>query len=713
MDTEVFRLKRSRPAVALLSLLLLLVAWPAPVTAQTRPITHEDVWLSKRLGGPILGPDGKWVAVQVTEPAYEERDQASDLWIVPADGSEPPRRLTATRSAESGAAWSPDGSRIAFSARRDGDETAQVYVIDVVRGGEAQRATNVSTGARAPRWRPDGQAILFTSDVYPGARTDEENKAAAEERRKRGWNARVYDSFPIRDWDRWLDDRRPTLMIQPLEADAPAQDVLAGSELVASPGFAGQAGSGTDQIAATWTPDGRAIVFVATDNRHQAAHADVVQSLWRVPADGGEPTRLTTDRDSYGRPDFSADGRTLYATVQPRTDRVYNAARLVRWDWPRMSQRAIVTADFDRSVGTYAISPDGESVYLLAEDHGRQKLFAVPASGGAVREIGTLDEGTFTALEVAGPTASPVAVTGWESAVHPPEVIRVDLATGARTPLSRFNADRAAQIDWQPLQEFWFTSRRGARIHNFIALPPNFDPNRKYPLFVLIHGGPHTMWTDQFIFRWNYHLLAQPGYVVLLTNYTGSTGFGEPFAQAIQGDPLEGPGGELNEAADEAIRRFAFIDGTRQAAGGASYGGHLANWLAVTTTRYRALVSHAGLFDQMQQWGTSDIIWSRERNAGGPPWEGADVWTKQNPLLRAGNLKTPMLVTVGERDYRVPMNNAIQLWSALQRMQVPSRFIVFPDENHWVLKGENSRFFYQEVHAWLARWLGDGRGPTP
>jgi dipeptidyl aminopeptidase/acylaminoacyl peptidase len=707
-------LRSIRLVLRLWSVLAVLALLPAPAAAQKRPITHEDVWLSMRLAAPVLSPDGRWAAVQVTEPAYDDGEQVSDLWVVPTDGSAPPRRLTGTRSGESGAEWSPDGTRIAFSARRDGDEAAQIYVLDVARGGEAQRATRVSTGARAPRWRPDGQAILFTSDVYPGARTDEENSAAADERRKRKWSARVYDSFPIRDWDRWLDERRPSLLVQPLEPGGPAHDLLAGSRLASSPGFAGQWGGGSDNIAAAWTPDGAGVVFVAADSRHEAAFADVVQSLWLVPAGGGEPTRLTADRDSYARPEFSADGRTLFAAFQPRTERVYNASRLARWDWPAFNARTIVTADFDRAVGSYGVGPDGSTVYFLAEDEGRQKLFSVAASGGAVRELGSLAEGTYTSLEVAGTAGgAPVLLAGWESAVHPPEIVRIDAAGGVRSPLSRFNAERAAAIDWQPLREFWFTSRRGARIHNFLALPPGFDPDRQYPLFVLMHGGPHTMWSDQFHVRWNYKLLAQPGYVVLLTNYTGSTGFGEAFAQGIQGDPLEGPAEEINEAADEAIRRYAFIDGTRQAAGGASYGGHLANWLAVTTTRYRALVSHAGLFDQMQQWGTSDIIWSRERNAGGPPWEGGDVWLKQNPLLRAGSLKTPMLVTVGERDYRVPMNNAIQLWSALQRMQVPSRLVVFPDENHWILQGENSRFFYREVHAWLARWLDARETPTP
>jgi dipeptidyl aminopeptidase/acylaminoacyl peptidase len=692
-----------RAAVALVVSLLLSTA----AAAQKRPITHEDVWLAKRLSGLTVSPDGRWAAVQVAEPAYDERDQASDLWLIATDGKTAPRRLTSTRGAESGASWSADSRRLAFSARRDGDEAPQVYVIDVD-GGEARRVTGVYTGARAPQWRPDGRAILFVSDVYPGAATDQENRKAAEERRARKWNARAYDAFPIRDWDRWLDDRRPSLLVQPLEPAAAARDILAGSQLASGKGFAGQAGSGSDSIAATWTPDGSAVVFAATANRHEAAFAEVVQSLWMVGADGGEPKRLTSDHASYAQPRFSANGTFLFAEREPITSRVYNLARLARWKWPASGQPEIVTARFDRSVGTYQGAPDGRSVYFLAEDQGRQRLFAVPAGGGTVAEVGSLASGTFGALAVARSAPGPVIVANWESAVNPPEVGRVDPATGKWTALTSFNTDRAAQIDWRPLQEFSFTSARGARVHSFLALPPGFDPSKKYPLFVLMHGGPHSMWIDQFVIRWNYHLLARPGYVVLLTNYTGSTGYGEKFAQSIQGDPLEGPALEISQAADEAVKRYPFVDGTRMVAGGASYGGHLANWLAVTTTRYKALVSHAGLFDQSQQWGTSDIVYGRERSAGGPPWENAPVWTQQNPLSRAGNLKTPMLVTVGERDYRVPMNNAIQLWSALQRMKVPSRLIVFPEENHWVLRGENSRFFYGEIHAWVARWLGAG-----
>ena len=213
------------------------------------------------------------------------------------------------------------------------------------------------------------------------------------------------------------------------------------------------------------------------------------------------------------------------------------------------------------------------------------------------------------------------------------------------------------------------------------------------------------MYRDQFVVRWNYHLMAQPGYVVLMTNNTGSTGFGEKFSQEVQGDPLLGPGNELNEAADEAIAKFPFIDGSRQAAGGASYGGHLANWLQATTTRYKCLFSHAGLVNLESQWGTSDVIYSREVSNGGPVWEQGKVWKEQNPIRFAKDFHTPILLTVGERDFRVPMNNTLENWSVLQRLQIPSRLIVFPDENHWVLKGENSRFFHEEVRKWLDRYL--------
>ncbi|MCH8476992.1 MAG: prolyl oligopeptidase family serine peptidase, partial [Wenzhouxiangella sp.] len=243
--------------------------------------------------------------------------------------------------------------------------------------------------------------------------------------------------------------------------------------------------------------------------------------------------------------------------------------------------------------------------------------------------------------------------------------------------------------------------------HSMLARPAGFDPARRYPLRVLMHGGPHIMYRDYFFLRWNYHLLAGSDYVLVLTNYSGSTGFGEDFARRIQGDPLRGPAIEINQAADAAIERFGFIDGDRQCAGGASYGGHLANWMQGATDRYRCLISHAGLVNLITQWGTSDAVFHREANLGAPPWEDPDVWLDQNPLMYAENWQTPVLVTIGKRDERVPLANVLEYWTALQRQQVESRLLVYPDEDHWITSGPNSRHFYGEIADWLARWLLD------
>jgi len=694
------------------TLLLLVLAWfpgiaaaADPAESSRRPITHEDVWLMKRPGALAASPDGRWIVVAVSEPAYDEEQKRSDLWIVPSDGSTPPRRLTSSKGGEGDPVFSRDSRRLAFSAKREEDETSQIYVLDLD-GGEAVRVTDWPTGAKSPQFSPDGQSILFVGLAFPGTATAEDNRKAAEELAARQYNARAYDSFPIRYWDRWLDATRPTLVVQAVDDASPARDLLAGSALRQERGYGGRLGRDGETLDAAWTPDGRGVVFAATTNRHQAARAEVLLSLWQVDLDRGEPRRLTGTEGDYSSPAFTEDGSALLAKVQPASKRwVYVADRLVRWSWPSLEGRQVLTRDFDGSVDSFAASPDGRNVWFLAGREGHDQLLEVPLAGGAVREVGRLESGTYSRLAVGGPAAAPVVATLWSSAIKPHEVGRVDVSSGRWTQLSAFNTERASGIDWLPAEEFWFTSRRGKRIHNLLVRPPGFDPAKKYPLFVLIHGGPHSMWTDDFIFRWNYHLLARPGYVVLLTNYSGSTGFGEDFARSIQGDPLEGPANEINQAADEAIRRYPWIDGSRQAAGGASYGGHLTNWLAVTADRYRAFVSHAGLYDLRTQWTTSDVVHHRERNVGGPAWKSLPLWREQSPFYRSETLRGPILVTFGEKDYRVPINNALEFWTVLQRQDVPSRLVVFPDENHWILKGENSRYFYQEVHDWLEQYL--------
>ena len=682
-------------------------------TATKVPLTHETMWMMKRVGAPIPSPDGKWVVFSLVEPAYDEKEQVSDLWIVPSDGSAKPRRLTFSKGGEGGVAWSPDSSRIAFSARREGDEVGQVYVLDVADGGEAVRITSLSTGARSPQWRPDGKAILFVSTVYPGAVDDDANKKLAAERKAQKYRVRVYEKFPIRNWDKWLEDTQAHLFIQDALPGAKAKDLLAGSKLVTERGFAGRVSDSGEELDAVWAPEGDAIVFVASTNRDTAAYANPNTSLFKISASGGEPVRLTTSADSFGRPAFRPDGKALYASFNVETgDKTYNLDRLAKLPWPGLGQPVILTSKFDRAVGNFAFTPDSKTVYFTAEEAGNEKLFTMPADGGDVTLAMDMTRGVYTNLRIPSKAPATLLFANWESATNPPELFRLDLTSKTQQPLTSFNADQVAKVDWQPLRHFWFTSKAGKRIHNMIALPPNFDEHKKYPLLVLMHGGPHSMWRDNWGLRWNYFLLGRPGYVVLLTNYSGSTGFGEAFAQSIQGDPFKGPGDEINEGADEAIRLYPFVDGSRQAAAGASYGGHLANWMQATTTRYKTLISHAGLINLESQWGTSDTIYSREVNNGGPVWEQGPIWREQNPIRFAKNFRTPILLSVGENDFRVPLNQTLENWSVLQRLRIPSRLIVWPDENHWILKGENSRYFYQEAHNWLRKYLDEPNGTT-
>ena len=693
-------MSRIRPAAAALLLFCAALAVEA-----REPLTHEAMWMMKRVGPPSLSPDGRLVVFSVTDPSYDAKEQSTDLWIVPADGSSRPRRITFSKTAESDVQWSPDSRRIAFVAQRDGDEASQVYLLDVAGGGEARRVTSIAAGVRSPRFSPAGDALLFSSSVFRGAADEEANKKAAKDAKERKTNVRIYDSFPIRAWDRWIDpEKQVHLFVQPLAEGSPAKDLLAGTKLVSHPGFGGALGGESgENLTGEWSPDGRWVVFSATTTRNTGAFAEVDSNLYRVSANGGEPEPVAAGGGSYSTPEFSPDGRTLYAIFNPNNGKVYNLNRIVAFDWPSMANRRVLTAASDRSPDDVAVSHDGRTVYFTAEDSGLVKIYAVQASGGEARLALDPQRGTYSDLRTASSGA--LMVGRWGSSINPAEIVRIDLASKKHTNLTDFNVAAAANIDWQPPQHFWFTNKAGRRIHNMIVLPPGFDAAKKYPLFVLIHGGAANMWRDSISLRWNYHLLAKPGYVMLMTNYTGSTGFGEELSQAIQGDPLKGPADDVNQGADEAIRRYPFIDATRQVAGGASYGGHLANWLEATTTRYKALISHAGMAHPATQWATSDVAYGREVMMGGPVWEGGAVWNEQSAIMRARDFKTPILMSIGEKDYRVPLNNTLEMWVTLQRMKVPSRLLVWPDENHWILNGENSRLFYREVHDWIARWI--------
>lgn len=676
--------------------------------AERRVITHEDLWLMPRVGAPVISPDGKHVVFPLSEPSYKKEEQVADLWLVPSDGSQPPRRFTSVKGTESDPAWSDDSRRLAFSAKRGDDKENQIYIIDMDRAGEAQRTTRISTGAAAPQFSPDGSHIIFTSSVHAAALNDADSERLDKEEKDRKFKARTYTSYPIRDWDKWIDGKQTHLFVQKVGAQD-ARDLLAGTALVKLPGFALAKGS------ARWTPDGKAIVFAASRNRNRAAFSFINDDLWMVSINGGEPRRLTGSEaldggDSWSSPRYSHDGRHLFAIVEPRTDKVYNARQVAMFDWPSMRDAGRIHLPDGREITDFAISPDGKSVEMLGEDVGQVKLYRSPLRAGEAALVGAPARGMYSNLEIGG-SRSPVRIAAYQSASEPPEIVRLHADGRGFQRLTSFASAKAAALDLPAVENFWFSNQRGQRIHNMIVRPPAFDPAKKYPLLVLMHGGPYSQWQDAWVLRWNYHLLSADGYVLLLTNYVGSTSQGEAFAQAIQGDPLKGPADDINQAADEAIKRYAFIDGSRQCAAGASYGGHLANWMQGTTTRYRCLVSHAGLVNLETQWGTSDNSYDREISSGGPVWQQGAVWREQNPIRLAAHFKTPVLVSFGENDFRVPLNNGLEYWTALQRQQVEGKLIIFPDENHWIMSGENSRYYYDQVREWLRHYLSaDAQG---
>ncbi|MBI2518230.1 MAG: S9 family peptidase [Opitutae bacterium] len=676
--------------------------------AETTPkhaITHEDVWLMKRVGAPVASPDGKWAVYAVTEPAYDAKEQWSDLWLKSLTDDTPARRLTYSKGGEGGVSWSPDSRKLVFGAKREGDDAAQLYVLDLS-GGEAERLTTLTLGARQAKWSPDGKQLLFVSDVFPGASDEEAIKKIAKERKDRKYNARAYEQFPPRFWMAWLDDKKAHLFVMDAQAGAKARDLLAGTKLADLPGFGGGQSDDGQAIEAEWTPDGSGVVFTVSTNRDEAARAAVNTQLYLVGTGGGEPQRLTNDMSSYGALQFSPDGKTLFCLTDPNTPgKVYDLTRLASFPWPfNAAGRQVLTAGLDRAVSRFALPAGGDRVYFTFEHAGIEQLHSVSFAGGDVRDEASPATGTIGGLNAGG-----AALVGtWDSAVSPAEIY---LFNGAPKRLTSINAAKAATLDLLPVEHFEFKASDSRTIHNMLVKPAGFDPAKKYPLFMVIHGGAASMWHDTFVLRWNYHLLAGAEYVLLLTDYKGSTGYGEEFARSIQFDPLKGPADELNEAADEAVKRYAFIDGSRIAAGGASYGGHLANWLQATTTRYKCIISHAGEADLIMQWGTSDSIFGREVNSGSPIWGDSPVWREQSPVMQGGNhakgtgFKSPILITVGELDYRVPVNNAYMWFTLNQRLNVPSKLLVFPEAGHWILRGEDSRYWYGELRGWLAKYL--------
>jgi dipeptidyl aminopeptidase/acylaminoacyl peptidase len=667
--------------------------------AAGRPITTSDLLSIERLSEPQLSPDGTRVVYTVATPDLQANRVARNIWLVSIKTGEVKPLTTTGR--DGGAKWAPDGRRIAFVSQRDG--TSQLYLLDVdgaTTGASTglTKLTGLSGGADNIVWSPDGQTIAFTSEVYPDCRDDGCNRSRDEAREKSPVRARIYDALLYRHWTSWSEGKRIHLFVVPAGGGA-ARDLLPGAAYDVPP----PQREGPHPIA--FAPDSRTICFTAVTDRMEATstNGDLLEIDAATP--GATPRKLTTGTGFDGAPAYSPDGRTILYRSQARAGYESDKWRLMLLDRTSGRQTSL-TDGFDRSVEDLRWSGDGRSIYFNAEDQGSMPVFTVAATGTMPRAItavtGDMFDGEFD-------IAADRLVVARSSVSSPAELFEVNRANGVATQLTRHNATRLSALDLQKSEPFTFSGASGTPVRGMLVRPPSFDAGRKYPVIMLLHGGPQTQWGDTWSYRWNAQMFASPGYVVVMINRRGSTGAGQQFVDDITGDWGGKPLDDLMKGLDFVLQKYPFTDSQRVAAAGASYGGYMIDWLASRSKgRFRALVSHAGVYNLESMYGSTEELWFPEHDFGGTPWTNPKAYQQMSPSSYAaefGKYKTPTLVICGELDYRVPYTQSLEFYTALQRQEVPSKLIVFPDEGHWILKPQNSIVWYKEVLGWLGQHL--------
>jgi dipeptidyl aminopeptidase/acylaminoacyl peptidase len=673
----------------------LLAASPAPTGAAGRPFRFEELARTERIGGLDVSPDGKWIVYSVGIPVIAENRVKSAIWLAPTAAGAP-RPLTSGDKRDSDPAFSPDGRRVAFLSNRDG--SSQIWTIDLS-GGEPSKATSFPTEVNGFKWSPDGKWFVITSDVFPDCTDVECLGSRAKDRAKSPTKARVAERLLFRHWDAWKEGLRTHVWKVPVSG-GPAVDLTPGDR-DAPPFDVGGA------LAFDVSPDGKEFVYASNPDPVEALSTN--SDLWLAPfAGGGSPKNLTSANKAFdGSPKFSPDGKWIAYRAQKRPGFEADRFRLVLYDRASGATRE-VTPGFDDWVEDYEWAPDSRSIFFLSHVKGRGVIERVALTGRAPAEVWR--GGTPAALAVSS-DGSQIFFTA-SSLARPAEILAVPARAAGEKPATprtvvRANESLLAEIEMGAVSERFTKAADGRDLHAWLVTPPGFDPAKKYPAVVLIHGGPQSAWSDAWSYRWNPQVFAAHGYVVLLPNPRGSIGFGQEFVDQISRDWGGRVYDDLMRQTDD-LESLPYVDRTRIGAAGASYGGYMVAWILGHTDRFKVLVCHDGIIDTRSMALETEELWFPTWDFGGWPWD-SDLHEKWNPVRFVEKFKTPTLVVTSEKDYRVPFGQGLQLFTALQVRNVPSKILTFPDEGHWVLKPGNSRVWHAIVMDWLATYLEGAR----